>query len=274
VYPEISVPPDQKQTWLEHRQGALVGQQLAHKLGWKVGDKIMLQSGIYGGDWDFTIDGIYITTKKGVDESQLFFHWDYLNERSSRMKDQVGWIVARLDDPSQATQISAAIDKMFDENEIQTLSQDEHAFQASFLGMFSAVLTAIDWISVAILVIMMLILGNTIAMGVRERTSEYGVLRAIGFLPNQVGAFVLGESAFVAAIGGALGVALSYPIVERGLGRFLEENMGAFFPYFRINPKTAAAAIVIAVVLGLLAAAIPAWRASKVSVIDALRKVG
>jgi putative ABC transport system permease protein len=276
VYPEVSVPPAQKEAWLSNRRGMLVGTQLANKLGWKVGDKVILQSGIYGGgDWEFTVDALYVATRKGINESQLFFHWDYLNERiSAGRKDNVGWIIARIDDPSKATEISTTIDKMFDENEIQTLSQDEHAFQASFLGMFSAVLTAINWISVAILVIMVLILGNTIAMGVRERTSEYGVLRAIGFVPGQVAAFVLGESALVALFGGIFGLALSYPIVERGLGRFLEDNMGAFFPWFRIDPKTALLALGLSVVLGLVAAAIPAFQASKVSVIDALRKVG
>lgn len=111
-------------------------------------------------------------------------------------------------------------------------------------------------------------------MGVRERTHEYGVLRAIGFLPKHLTLFVLGEAATIGFGGGVLGLLLAYPVVERGLGRFLEENMGAFFPYFRIEPTTSAAALILAALLGLLAAAIPAYNASKLDVVSSLRRVG
>jgi putative ABC transport system permease protein len=275
VYDEMGVEPDQKEKWLHDRQGAIVGEVLAKKMGWKVGERVTLTSPIYGGDWEFTIDGTYKALRKSIDNSQFMFHWDYLNERvRPQAKDQVGWIVARLDDPSKTADIAKAIDKGFEDREIQTLSQDERSFQTSFLAMFSAILSAIDIVSVAIMVIMMLILGNTIAMAVRERTSEYGVLRAVGFLPRHIAFFVLGESAVIGVVGGLLGVALSYPIVEKGLGRFIEENMGTFFPYFRIDGPMIVAALLLASVLGLAAAAIPAYRASKVSVVDALRKVG
>ncbi len=276
VYDEMSVPPDQKEAWLHDKQGAIVGDVLAKKLGWKVGQKVILQSGIYGGgDWEFKIDGIYTATKKSIDNSQFVFHWDYLNERARpQMKDQVGWVVSRVDGQIGAAELGILIDKLFDDKEIQTLSQDERSFQTSFLAMFSAVLTAVNYVSIAIMLIMMLILGNTIAMGVRERVSEYGVLRAIGFLPHHIAFFVLGESMAIGTAGGAVGVLLSYPIVERGLGRWIEENMGSFFPYFRIDATMASVALGLAAVLGLVAAAIPAYQASKVSVTDALRKVG
>ncbi|HXS16987.1 MAG TPA: ABC transporter permease, partial [Polyangiaceae bacterium] len=144
----------------------------------------------------------------------------------------------------------------------------------SFLGMFSAVLNAIDIVSLVITLIMALIVGNTIAMGVRERTHEYGVLRAIGFLPKHLMTFVLGEAATIGFLGGVLGLGLAYPLVEKGMGRFLEENMGAFFPFFRIPPETWVMAMILAVVLGLLAAVVPAYQAAKLNVIDALRNVG
>jgi putative ABC transport system permease protein len=276
VYDEASLDAGQKETWLHDRQGAIVGEVLAKKMGWKVGDKVILQSGIYGdGNWEFTIDGTYKALRKSLDNSQFIFHWDYLNDRvPARTKDQVGWIVARLDDPSRSADLARTIDTGFEEREIQTLSQDERSFNTSFLASFSAVLSAIDIVSVAILVIMMLVLGNTIAMGVRERTSEYGVLRAVGFAPGHIAFFVLGESIVIGLAGGLLGAAIAYPIVERGLGRWIEENMGTFFPYFRIDPMVIGAALLLATVLAMAAAAIPAYRASKVSVVDALRKVG
>jgi putative ABC transport system permease protein len=125
-----------------------------------------------------------------------------------------------------------------------------------------------------ILLIMTLIIGNTIAMGVRERTTEYGTLRAIGFVPKHIVLFVLGESLVTGALGGALGLLLSYPVVEKGLGRFLEENMGAFFPFFRIQPQTAVLAFVAALALSALAAALPAYGTTRLKTVEALRRIG
>jgi putative ABC transport system permease protein len=275
VFDEASVPPDQKATWMSDRKGAIVGDVLAKKMGWKIGDKVMLTSGIYGGDWEFQIDGIYTALRKSIDRSTFLFQWEYMNEQGPlRMKDQVGWIVSRIDDPARAADISVAIDRAFDDREIQTLSQDERSFNTSFIAMMSAVLKAVDVVSLAILVIMMLILGNTIAMGVRERTNEYGVLRAIGFLPRHIAAFILGEGILVGAIGGGVGLLISYPIVERGMGRWIEENLGSFIPYFRIAPVTAATAIGLAIGIAAVASILPALRASRLSVVDALRRVG
>jgi putative ABC transport system permease protein len=131
-----------------------------------------------------------------------------------------------------------------------------------------------DIMSIVILVIMVLILGNTIAMGVRERTNEYGVLRAIGFLPKHITLFVVGEAITIALAGGLLGIVLAFPLIEKGLGRYLEENVGGLFPYFRISETTVLIAAALSVVLGGLAAAIPAYRAAKLDVIDALRRIG
>lgn len=238
-----------------------------------------LDSGIYpatdpGKPWTFTIEGIYTATAKSVDRSSFIFHWEYMNEGlPERRRDEIGWINSRVTDPSKSADISLALDRMFETREIQTLSQDERAFATSFLAGISAILKAVDVISVVILVIMMLILGNTIAMGVRERTNEYGVLRAIGFLPSHITAFIVGEAALIGAFGGIAGLALSYPIIERGLGRWLEENMGSFFPYFRIATTDSVLAMGLALGLGVIAAVLPAIGASKLRVTDALRRV-
>lgn len=278
VYDEALVEPDALAKWKADRSGAIVGDALAKKMGWNVGDKVTLESGIYANEpdkpWTFTIDGIYTATKKSVDRSTLVFHWDYLNEALPQSrKDQIGWIVTRVNDPSRSVDMGVTIDKIFDVKDIQTLSQDEATFNASFLAGISAILTVIDIVSFIILIIMALVLGNTIAMGVRERTFEYGVLRAMGFLPKQIAFFILGESGFTCLVGGLLGIAISYPMVEKGMGRWLEENVGGFFPYFRIPGSTIGFSVVAALALGLAAAAIPAYSASQLRVTDALRKV-
>jgi putative ABC transport system permease protein len=274
VYDEMRVAPAALEAWKQDRRGAIVGDVVARKLGWKVGDKVSLASQLFPGDWEFHVVGIYEATRKSVDGSQLIFHWDYLNDAlPPRQRDQVGWIVSRVASADRTADLSTSLDRAFEEKDVQTLSQSEAAFNASFIGMFSAVLQVIDAMSLAILVIMMLILGNTMAMGVRERTHEYGTLRAIGFLPRHVVWLVLGEGLAAGALGGLLGLALAYPIVEGGMGRFVQENAGSFFPYFRIPPATAALAFSVALALGALAALLPAWRASRKSVVDALRRV-
>jgi putative ABC transport system permease protein len=275
VYDEMITSPEEKQSFIADRQGAIVGETLAKKFGWKVGDRIVLNSPIYAGAGNFElhVSGTYRAARKSIDNSTLFMRWDYLNDLARR-KDQIGWIVARVDDPAKTADISAAIDKRFDESDIQTLSMSERAMNMSFLGMFSAVLKAVDVVSMVILLIMMLILGNTIAMGVRERTNEYGVLRAIGFVSKHIVTFVIGESVVIGLVGGLIGLGLAYPLVEKGMGRFIEENLGSYFPYFRIAEDTAIAAPLIAIGLAAVAAAIPAYRASKLKVVDALRRVG
>src|SRR5262249_8866692 len=153
---------------------AIIGDVLAKKFGWKVGDRITLSGTIYPGDWQFEIVGMYEATRKSIDRSELIFHWDYLNESiPERRREQIGWVMARVDDPTKSGDISKAIDKIFDERDVQTATMSEKSMQLSTMAMISAILTALDIVSIVILLIMTLILGNTIAMGVRERTNEY-----------------------------------------------------------------------------------------------------
>jgi putative ABC transport system permease protein len=274
VYPEMSLTAEEKDRWASDRRGAVVGDVLARKLGVKVGDKYTLTGTIYVGNWDFNIDGIYHATSKAIDRSQFMFHWDFLNESvPERRRDQIGWIATRIDNPARSAEISAAIDRAFDEKDVQTTTMSERAMQNGFMATLSAVLTALDVVSVIILLIMMLILGNTIAMGVRERTREYGVLRALGFSPRHLGTFVIGEGLITGILAGVFGVILAFPLIQVG-GRWLEENVGAFFPYFRMDATIAVVSVVVTITLATAASLLPARQASKLSVVDALRRVG
>jgi putative ABC transport system permease protein len=275
VYDEIKIPADQVEAWKQDRQGAIIGDALAKKKGWKIGQKIVLQGTIYPGDWEFHISGIYTSASPAVDRSTLWFNYKYLDEsRPERLRDQVGWVMARVDNPGQAAEIAKAVDKKFEDRDIQTLSMSERALQASFLGMISAILKAIEIVSVVMMAIMALILGNTIAMGVRERTHEYGVLRAIGFLPKHIVIFILSEGVVLGAIGGLIGLAVGYPFVQNGMGPALEENMGQFFAFFRVTPDLVVVSFLLAAGLGLAAAILPARTAARLEVVSALRRVG
>jgi putative ABC transport system permease protein len=275
VMPEMSVPPQQLADWKATPNGAILGDLLAKTLDVQVGSKLVLTSDIYPGDWEFKVVGIYTPLRKTVDRNSLIFRWDYLDNdpRAAFSKDQIGWMISRIADSSQSAEISRRIDAKFDEKDDQTVTMSERAFQLSFLGAFTAVLKAFDYVSLAILLIMTLILANTIAMSVRERTHEYGVLRAIGFPPGHILGFILGESILVALVGGLIGVGLVFLLINNALGPAMEENMTGFFPYFRAPVSVMITALGASVVLGALAGAVPAVLASRLKVTDALRRL-
>ena len=275
VQDEMVVPPDQLAAWKATPNGAILGDVLARTLGVKVGDRLVITSDIYPGDWQFTVSGIYSAKRKSVDRNTFLLRWDFLNNdpRAVFSKDHLGWMVSRISDASHSAEISRQIDAKFDIHDDQTLTMTERQFALSFLGGFAAILSAFDLVSLVILAIMTLILANTVAMGVRERTHEYGVLRAIGFTPGYIRGFILGESVLVAVVGGLVGVAMVYLVVNHAIGPALEENMSGLFPYFRSPPSVLIGALVAATVLGVVAGAVPAVRAARLKVTDALRRI-
>ncbi|HEY0480825.1 MAG TPA: ABC transporter permease [Kofleriaceae bacterium] len=275
VLDEMKVPADQLATWKQTPDGAILGDLLARNLGVKVGDRLVITSDIYPGDWPLTVVGIYTPLRKTADRNTLVFRWDHVNNdpRAVYSRDKIGWMVSRITDSVHSADISRKIDAKFEEHDDQTLTMSERAFQLSFLGGFTAVLGAFDLVSLVILLIMTLILANTIAMSVRERTHEYGVLRAIGFPPGHILGFILGEALLIALVGGLVGVALVIGVINHGLGPFMEENMTGFFPYFRAPASVLLLALGASVGLGVVAGAIPAVLASRLKVTDALRRV-
>ncbi len=275
VMDEMHVEPAQLAEWKTTPNGTILGDVLAKSLEVKVGDKLVINSDIYPGDWEFKVVGIYTPLRKSADRNSMVFRWDYLNNdpRNTFSKDQIGWVMSRINDPTASADISRRIDQKFDERDDQTLTMSERAFQLSFLGAFSAILKAFDLVSAVILLIMTLILANTIAMSVRERTHEYGVLRAIGFPPSHILGFILGESLLVSLAGGLIGVGLTYLLINKMMGPGIEENMAGMFPYFRTPSSVLLMGLGVSCLLGLLAGVLPAIRASRLKVTDALRRV-
>lgn len=275
VMDEMAVEPAQLAEWKATPNGAVIGDQLAKTLQVKVGDRLVINSDIYPGDWEFKVVAIYTALRKTADRNTLVFHWDYLNNdpRARYSHEQIGWVLSRITDSKRSGEISRQIDKIFDERDDQTVTMSERAFQLSFLGGFSALLSAFELISYAILLIMTLILANSVAMNVRERTHEYGVLRAVGFRPIHVGGFIIGESIFIAGLGGLAGVGLTALLINGMLGPALEENMAGMFPYFRAPGSVLGVAFAAAIGLGIVAALIPASRASRLRVTEALRRI-
>jgi putative ABC transport system permease protein len=273
MYPEYRVNDGELHAFLRDRKGAVIGRKLATTYGFKLGDTIPLQGTIYPGTWSFTVRAIYDGAEAKTDTSQMFFHWDYVNEtvkaKTPRRADQVGVFVVQIDDPARSAEVSRAIDRQFVNSLAETLTETEKAFQLGFVAMTEAIVVAIRIVSFVVIFIILAVMANTMAMTARERLAEYATLKALGFGPGYVARLVFGESVAIAVIGAALGIAATFP-VSAAFGA----KMGTLFPVFEVSGATVALQIGCALVVGVAAALLPGRRAARVKIVDGLRAIG
>jgi putative ABC transport system permease protein len=255
--------------FLEDRNTCLIGYKLAAKMNLKIGDMVPMVSEIYPGDWRFRVAALIDAPDESV-KKNLYFHWARLNDgMPEARKNIVGVFTEVVSNPGESPRVAKAIDDLFANSDNETHTESEKSFRVQFVTGISAVLTAIEAVSLVILVIMALILGNTLAMGLRERTSELGAMRAIGFLPAHVQRLAWIEGTSLGIIGGLLGVLLANPIL-RGFGRTMAEF--GFLSGLTFDLKTASLALACSAAIGFLASALPAWSAARMEVVNALRR--
>jgi putative ABC transport system permease protein len=273
LYPEFLVPPEQLAAFRKERSACILGRKVAADHGFKLGDVVTLEGDIYPGPWQFVVRGIYAGRDKSVDETQMFFQWDYLYEQVKQREPgratDAGFYVLRVDPPSAMPRVAADIDSLFTNSRAPTKTESEREFQQSFVSMSSAIITSLKVISLVIIAIILLVLANTILMAARERTREYAVLKTLGFQARHIAAFIIGESLLIACCGGLLGLALTFPVV-RGFGLALP----GFFPVIRVEPITIVLALCAALLAGLAAAAVPTVRAIRTPIVSGLRTIG
>lgn len=274
VYPEFVVSEEEYQTFLKERNSCIIGEGIAEQYNLKIGDLMTIEGDIYPGDWQFVVRGIYKPRDKTTDATQMLFHWDYLNERMIEMgsgrTNEVGWYIVKISDPDKSAEISEQIDGLFKNSRAETKTESERAFQQGFVAASSAILTSINVISFVIIGIIMLVLGNTMIMSARERTREYAVFKTIGFSAKHMVGLILGESLFISALGGGLGIVLAFPIVE-GVSQAIPKGM---FPVFELEPITLIFAVTAVVLIGMAASIFPIMKALRTSIVDGLRFIG
>lgn len=272
LYPEFIVPEDQKIAVFRDRKAFIAGRKLAERFGWKIGDLITLKGTIFPGNWELVLRGIYRGAEKSTDETQLIFHWDYLNESLKKISreraDQVGWYVVGVTNPSLAAEVALAIDNTFKNSLAETLTETEKAFQMSFVSMTEAIVVAIQLVSFVVIIIIMAVMANTMAMTARERTGEYAIMKTLGFGARHIAGLIVGESLVIATIGCTLGIALTFPAAKA-----FGDEMSAFFPVFIVTRGTVYLDIAAAVLVGLVAAAFPAYRSINLRIADGLRRI-
>ena len=270
IYPQYELPADQRAAWLSDRQGAIVGADLARRFGWAIGDRIPIVGTIWqpkqGQVWDFNIVGIY-DGDAGVDKTQLFFRYDYLDENRRQGKGLVGWYIVKIADPSQAQAMGARFDDMFANSSAETKTTTEKGFVEGFAKQVGDIGTIMIAIVAAVLFTMLLVTANTMAQSVRERTSEVGVLKTLGFSSAAILSLVLGESVLIALLGGGLGLGAAWLIVQRG------DPTGGLLPIFILPSRDVATGAALIVILGIVAGLQPALSAMQLKITDALRRV-
>jgi putative ABC transport system permease protein len=273
AYPEFLIPEREKLALVQDRRGALAGRKLAARYGWRPGDAIVLKGTYFPGEYRLILRAIYAGRDANTDETQFFFHWDYLNESLKKSRpteaDKVGWFLVQVARPDLAAPVAARIDAIFKNSLAETLTETEAAFQMSFVEMTSAILVAIRIVSWVVIIVILVVLANTMAMNARERLGEYAALKTMGFKPRHLAALILMESLMLSLVGGGLGLALTYPAVE-----MFPASVGQYFGAFPITFETLALGLMVSLTVGLLAACFPAWQAARLSIAGALRKVG
>jgi len=275
IFPEITMPAAQRSAWLMDRQGAMVGVAVASRYGWKVGDRVPIRSTIYtrtdGSDtWDVNIQAIYdVETAQGanVDKASVFLHYDYFNESLRFGKDNAGWLVLRIDDSQRAPEIAASIDALFANSSNETKTSTSRAMAKQFADQVGSIGTILVAVVTAVFFTMLLVIANTMAQSVRERTREIGVLKTLGFSSAQIMGLVLLESLALTLVGGLAGLLLAYGAVE-GLGEAIRQ----FIPVFEMTAGTVGLALGLMLALGAIAALWPAGQAMQLKIVDALRR--
>jgi putative ABC transport system permease protein len=269
IYPEMRLPAEQYRAWLDDRQGAIAGRDLADRFGWKVGDRIPIQGTIWqpksGDVWEFNLAGIY-DGDDGVDKTQFFFRYDYLDENRQFGEGLVGWYVVKIADPGQAVELAGRFDGMFANSPAETKTTTEKGFVESFANQVGDIGAIMIAISTVVLFTIVLMAANTMSYSVRERTAELAALKTLGFTNGLILALVLIESVFIAVLGGGLGLTVAWLIVQAG------DPTGGALPIFVLPPQDIAIGAGLIVAVGFRAGLLPALEAMRLRITYALRR--
>lgn len=270
VYDEYQLKPEERDAFLRDRTSAIVGPLVAKRFGWKVGDTIPLRSNVWtnkegGNTWPMKIAGIYEATNG--DNQSIYFHYAYLNESRNEIRDMIGWVVVKVQDPARSAQIAEAIDALFVNSSTETKTATEKAFVQNFANQMGNIGKLLTLVAAAVFFTMLLVTANTMGQSIRERINEIGVMKTLGFSGTGITLMILGESILVTALGGAIGLGLA-ALASKGIGAAVAQ----FFPVLGMPASTWGNGVVLIVLLGGLAAALPCAQASRLKIVDALRK--
>lgn len=273
LFPEFRLTESELKAFWTRRDGCIAGRKLVDQYKWKPGDTITLTGNIYPGVWRFVLVGVYNGATKTTDETQFFFRWDYLDEVLKTAlpfeSGRVGWYIVQIANPGNSGVVSGAIDDLFKSSLAETLTETEKAFQLGFVAMTEAIVVAVRIVSFVVIGVILIVLANTMAMTARERLPEYATLKTLGFGPGFIVSLIVGESIILALLGGCLGLGLSIPVAKT-----FSREVGPLLPVFHVHWHTLALGLGVSAAIGAAAAVLPAWRAVRSRIAEALLHVG
>jgi putative ABC transport system permease protein len=268
---ELDIPPEQLQAFISDRSSAVIGESMARKWGWKVGDRVPVASNIFtqrsngSHTWDFTIVGIVKGKAEQVSTDFLLFQYAYFDETRSFGKDTIGWLILQTNSPENNDRVAKTIDAMFANSTAETSTDTEKAFGKAFAAQFGNIALIVFLVVGAAFVTILMIVGNTMALSIRERTREIGVLKTLGFSGPRILRMVLGESVLLALLGGLPGLAIAALITIA-----LRASLANIAPAFAVSPVIALEGIALMIALGLFTGVIPALNAMRLKIATAL----
>jgi len=271
IYPEIRVPEAERLAWVADRTGIMVGRAVAEGFGWTVGQRVPLRSEIWrrkdGADtWEVTVRAIY-DLPAGGDTRQILLHQDYFDEAKAVAKGLIGGYVVKVRSAEQASAVARRIDALFANSPAETKTSSERAMAQSFVNQVGNIGAILDAIVGAVFFTMLLVTANTMAQSVRERTSEIGVLKTLGFADRAVLGLVLAESLLITVAGGLAGMAGAW-----WLGVQFAPKLSEYLPGFRVTAQAFALAVGFMLLLGVVAGVVPALQAMRLRIVEALRR--
>jgi putative ABC transport system permease protein len=272
MYPEYIIEPAQLEAWKNDRTGAIVGQSLADRHGWKVGDTIPLQATIFpqkdgSNAWPLKLSGTFrlADSKRKGEENQLMFHWEYFDEANQYTNGMVGWYMVKLDNVDHATRVAQAVDAISQNSSHETKAQTEQAFNQSFAKQFADIGLIVTAIMAAVFFTLLLLTGNTMSQAVRERIPELAVLKTLGFTNGSVLLLVLIESVLLIVLGGVIGMGIAAVLIPA-----ISAMSGGMIALGGIPPETWGIGIGLMVAIGVVVGTLPALRAMRLKIVDAL----
>ncbi len=271
VYDELLVSDSERAAWIANRQGLIAGKSIAERFGWQVGERIPVNSNIFSQrdgrtDWDFDVIAIYEGADPQTDTNSVYFHYEYFNETQSFGGDWIGFMGVRTSDPERNEAVIQAIDELFVNSPAETETVPEKAFNKAFIeqiGNLSLILTSVV---LAAFFVILVIVGNSMILSIRERTSEIGVMKTLGFTSGRIFRMVLAESLLLAILGGVLGILASGAMVA------LVNQAPIQLPVLVLGGSVWSQALLFMIGLGLITGIVPATNALRLNIITALSR--
>jgi putative ABC transport system permease protein len=272
LYPELKMPEEQLAAWEKNRIGIAAGHELVDRYGWKIGDRIPLQTTIWtnkesGQTWEFELEGIFHSDDPRGSTAYMLFNHEYFDEARAFGEGTTGWYILRIADDADPVAVANAIDEQFANSPSQTETSTEAAFAESFAKQFGNIALIVTLILGAVFFTLLLVSGNTMSQSVRERISELAVLKTLGFADRSVLGIVLSESVLIMLIGGLLGLGIGWVVVQG-----LAKSLGAYLPGIFLSPQAAIGAVALMIIAGIAAGIFPALTAMRLSIVAALAR--